>query len=116
MILGSLLLFDSSVPSMQVSRSLIFAVVIPTAGLTMFLVRAVLRSRKRKILGGQEGLVGEKGEVAQNIPVHGEGKVFVHGELWNATADESIKKGEKIVVHRVDGLVLKVKKHDGRGA
>ena len=111
MILGSLLLFDSSASMMQVSRSLILAVVIPTAGLTIFLVRAVLRSRKRKILGGQEGLIGEKGEVAHMIAAHGEGKVFVHGELWNATADESIKKGEKIVVHRVEGMVLKVKKH-----
>ena len=111
MILGSLLLFDSSASMMQVSRSLILAVVTPTAGLTIFLVRAVLRSRKRKILGGQEGLIGEKGEVAHMIAAHGEGKVFVHGELWNATADESIKKGEKIVVHRVEGMVLKVKKH-----
>ena len=114
MILGSLLLFDPSVPMMSVSLSLIAAVVVPTAAITIFLVRAVLRSRKRKILGGKEGLVGEKGEVWHAITLNRDGKVFVHGELWNATAEESIGKGEKVVVVHVEGMVLKVKKLNGR--
>jgi membrane-bound serine protease (ClpP class) len=36
--------------------------------------------------------------------------VFVHGELWNAYADETIEEGEKIQVLKAEGLQLKVEK------
>jgi len=36
------------------------------------------------------------------------GKVFLHGEYWNATSDDRIKAGEKVVVSGVKNLTLKV--------
>ena len=40
-----------------------------------------------------------------------EGKVFVHGELWNAEASESIPKGSKVkVIEVLDTLKIKVAK------
>jgi membrane-bound serine protease (ClpP class) len=41
------------------------------------------------------------------------GKVFLHGELWNAISDEEIKAGEEVVVTGVEGLILNVKKRQG---
>jgi membrane-bound serine protease (ClpP class) len=39
-----------------------------------------------------------------------EGKVFVHGEIWNAYADGTIEEGQKIRVLKAEGLKLKVEK------
>ncbi|MCK5580017.1 MAG: nodulation protein NfeD [Candidatus Omnitrophica bacterium] len=111
MILGSLLLFDSSVPLMRVSLSLILSFTLTTAGITLFLVRAVIRAHRQKKRGGKEGLVGEKGEAYSALTAGEEGKVYVHGELWNAISDENIKKGEKVTVEEVDSMTLKVKRN-----
>jgi len=39
-----------------------------------------------------------------------EGKVYVHGELWNAEGTQKIKTGEKIKVKKVLGMILLVDK------
>lgn len=108
--LGSLLLFDTDVPALRVSIPLIVTFTGMTAALTVFLVGLVIRVYRRKALGGTDGLVGEKGEALHEIAGGREGKVFVHGEIWNATSDEDIKKGEAIFVRKVDGMMLTVKK------
>ena len=64
----------------------------------------------KKVKSGKEGLIGLKGETKKNITTNKEGKVFVHGELWNAIADEDINIGEKVEVSEVDNMTLKVKK------
>jgi membrane-bound serine protease (ClpP class) len=40
------------------------------------------------------------------------GKIFVHGELWNAIADKTIVKGAVVQVIGVEDLVARVKKAD----
>jgi len=110
MILGSLMLFDTSAPSMRVSLSVILSFSLTTAALTIFLVRLVLLSHKRKSMSGQEGLIGEEGYAYSEMKLNEEGKVFVHGEIWNAVADETIQKEEKIIVVKVDGITLQVKR------
>ena len=110
MLLGSLILFDTSLPMMRLSMSLVLTLTLSTAALTFFLIQAALRVHRRHPLGGQETLVGEKGDARTDLKPNKEGKVFVHGELWNATSDEEIKKNDKIIVHEIDGMILKVKK------
>jgi len=110
MILGSMLLFDSPVPMMRVSLSLILSFSLTTAAITLFLVRAVITAHRAKVLSGKKGLIGEKGEAKTQLSAKKEGKVYVHGELWNAIADEEIKKGEKVIVEEIEGMLIKVKK------
>jgi len=110
MILGSLMLFDSTVPMMRVSLSVILSFSLTTAALTIFLVRLVIMSHKRKVLSGKEGLIGETGFAQSDIKPDEEGKIFVHGEIWNATSSDDIKKGEKITVLKIDGMNLEVRK------
>jgi membrane-bound serine protease (ClpP class) len=50
--------------------------------------------------------VGEIGIVKKALAP--EGKVFVHGELWNARADSPIDEGVKVKVVQVVNLVLEV--------
>jgi len=108
LVLGSMLLFESVDPIMRVSRSMIWSFSLTTAAITLFLLQSVLRSQRAKIKGGQEGLIGETAEVLRAIKPNGRGKVFVHGEIWNAFSSDFIKKGEEVIVSEVKGLTLKV--------
>jgi len=110
MVLGSLLLFDTVDPIMQVSISVILAFSLTTAGITLFLVRSVIRAHRAKVRGGVEGFVGEIGEAKTPLSPGYKGKVFVHGELWNATSSEEIEEGQEVIVESVQGLLIQVKK------
>ena len=110
MILGSLLLFDSPNPMMRVSLSVILPFTLTTAGITFFLTSLVIKSHKRKAMVGVAGMIGKEGEAKSHFPVGKEGKIFVHGEIWNATCAEGIKKGDKIKVLEVKGMTLRIKK------
>ena len=63
-------------------------------GFTLLVSYLVVRSQRRKPSLGSEGLVGEIGEVKQQIaPGSAGGKIFVHGEYWNAVADRDHRGG-----------------------
>jgi len=110
MILGSLILFESPYKIMRVSLMLVISSSLATAGITIFLVGAVVKAHKRRIISGKEGLIGEIGQAKTDIGVDKEGKVFVHGETWNAIAHEEIKTGEKIKVVKVEEMSLIVER------
>ncbi|HKV82253.1 MAG TPA: NfeD family protein [Candidatus Sulfotelmatobacter sp.] len=104
--LGGLLLVDAPIPEMRVHLATALAVSVPLGIITAFLMSIALKARRHKVVTGEQGLVGETG-VAQTAlsPL---GKVFVHGELWDAIAPSSISIGQLVVVRRVDGLTLQV--------
>src|SRR5208337_1942413 len=104
--LGGLLLVDSPIPEMRVRLVTALAVSIPLGLITAFLMTIALRARRNKIVTGAQGLVGETG-VAQTA-LSPQGKVFVHGELWDATASSPLPVGQLVVVRKVDGLILEV--------
>ncbi|MFB3916582.1 MAG: nodulation protein NfeD [Terriglobales bacterium] len=106
MTLGALLLVDSPIPEMRVHLLTALAVSIPIGIITVFLVGLVIRARRSKVATGVQGLIGEIG-VAQT-PLTPEGKIFVHGEIWNAVASAEVAAGEHVQVRSVEGLVLQV--------
>lgn len=108
MLLGSLMLIESPAPYMRVSLSIIIVVVAATALFFIFAVGMGLRAQRRKTTTGDKGMVGMTGVARTKLDP--EGSVFVHGEIWKAVADETIKKGEKIKVVGVEDLTLKVTK------
>ena len=63
-------------------------------------------SRKKKSISGAEGMVDMVVEVKQWNTT--KGQVFVNGELWKATCEVPLVKGDKAIIHHVDGLTLKV--------
>jgi len=111
MVLGSFILFDAPQELVQVSRSLIFAFSGATAVITLFLVQTALASRRRKKIGGPEGLVDEIGTARTTLSPGKEGKIFVHGELWNAVSEVRIRKGQKVRIVALDGMVIKVERN-----
>lgn len=104
--LGGLLLVDSPIPEMRVHLVTALAVSIPLGLITAFLMTIALKARRNKVVTGEQGLVGETG-VAQTA-LSPQGKVFVHGELWDAVSTSPLPVGQMIVVRRVDGLILQV--------
>ncbi len=104
--LGGLLLVDSPIPEMRVHLATALAVSIPLGVITAFLMTIALRARRNKIVTGEQGLVGETGVVQTALLP--QGKVFVHGELWDAVGSASLPVGQLVVVRAVDGLTLHV--------
>jgi len=106
LILGALLLVDGPIPQMRIRLLTAVAVSIPFGLITMFLVDIAVRARRNKVVTGERGLIGEIG-VAQTL-LRPEGKVFVHGELWNARSSVAIDPGASVRVTAVHDLTLMV--------
>ncbi|KAF0122964.1 MAG: membrane-bound serine protease (ClpP class) [bacterium] len=108
MLLGSLMLFESPVPYLRVSWAVLIPVVLGTSALFILSATLAFRAYLSKPTTGMEGLVGEIGTAKTEILQ--EGKVFIHGEYWNAYSDEAIPEGEKVRVLKVDSLWMKVER------
>jgi membrane-bound serine protease (ClpP class) len=104
--LGGLFLVDGPIPEMRVHLTTALAVSIPLGIITAFLMSLGLRARRNKVVTGEQGLIGEIG-IAQTALTPA-GKVFVHGELWDAVSAINVPAGERIVVRQVDGFTLRV--------
>ena len=106
--LGSLLLFDVEGSDLSVDRSIVFAAVGTLSAFVLAVTFLVVKSQRRKATLGFEGLIGEVGEVRERLDL--KGKVFVHGEVWNAEGPERLEPGDRIEVVGYDGMKLKVKR------
>ncbi|HYO75839.1 MAG TPA: nodulation protein NfeD [Thermoanaerobaculia bacterium] len=102
MVFGALLLVDGPIPEMRVGLVTALAVSVPLGAIAVFLMTLVMRAHKHRVTTGTEAMIGEVG-VARTT-VNEDGKVFVHGELWNATAPNAIAAGTRVRVRAVEGL------------
>ncbi len=108
MTLGSLMLFRT--PDFRVSLSIIIPAVLFTAAFFVVALGLGLRAQIKKATTGQKGIVGEKGIIVR--PLTPEGQVSVHGEIWKAVSSEKLKKGDKVEVTAIEGMVLTVRRID----
>jgi membrane-bound serine protease (ClpP class) len=82
------------------------AVSIPLGLITAFLMSIALRARRGKVSTGIEGLIGEVG--VARTPVAASGKVFVHGEIWDAVSQVPVSAGSPVRVRTVHDFQLEV--------
>ncbi len=106
LLLGSMMLFKGSSADMKLSWSVLLPTIILISGFFVFVAGLVFRAQISKPTTGSRGLIGEIGIVKQALAP--EGKVFVHGELWNATSTEPIEENIKVRVVNVARLMLEV--------
>ena len=106
--LGSLLLFDVEGSDLSVDPSIILAAVGTLSACVLVVTILVVKSQRRKATLGFEGLIGEVGEVRERLDL--KGKVFVHGEVWNAEGSERLQPGDRVEVVGHDGMILKVRR------
>ena len=83
------------------------------AAIVLFLTYKVIQVMKRRVDTGQEGLSGESGTARTRVTPEG-GRVFVHGEWWNAFSENAIEAGDEVEVVRMEGFRLKVKPKGGK--
>ncbi|OGQ06856.1 MAG: hypothetical protein A2W38_06420 [Deltaproteobacteria bacterium RBG_19FT_COMBO_58_16] len=113
LILGSMMLFDSPAPFMRVSAWVVVPVV---AVMTAFIVWAMYNAvtiHRRKPVSGAEQMPGETGVAEDDLAPGVEGMVYIEGELWRAVSDTDVKKGDKVMVVKVSGLLLEVTRAGG---
>ncbi len=106
--LGSLLLFNVQGSDLAVDGSIVLAAVGTLSAFVLVVTFLVVRSQRRKATLGYGGLIGEVGEV--RVRLDRRGKVFVHGEVWNAEGAERLEAGDRAEVVGYDGMILKVKR------
>jgi membrane-bound serine protease (ClpP class) len=102
------MLFKSPEPPLRVSVELIAMVSAFSLLVVGFLVFMSLRARRAPVRTGLEGMIHEIGTVRSALDPRG--KVFVHGELWDAVADEPVAVGEPVEVVAVRNLTLAVRR------
>jgi membrane-bound serine protease (ClpP class) len=110
LIFGALLLVDGPIPEMRVQLLTALVVSVPIGIIAVFLMTLVIRSRRTPVATGVNAMIGEIG-IARTA-VDGDGKVFVHGELWNAMAKNAIAEGTRVRVRGLDGMRVLVEPAD----
>lgn len=109
---GAVLLVKGPIPEMRIPLFEILVLVVPFVLLVVFLGRLALKAHGRRSFAGTEGMLGQVGTVERSLAP--QGLVFVAGELWQARAADAavIDPPARVVVRRVDGLVLTVEPVD----
>ncbi|MBD3182324.1 nodulation protein NfeD [Candidatus Poribacteria bacterium] len=111
MLIGSIMLIDSAEPFayiFKISWQIILPAVLVTAGFFILGMILVIKTHRKKSITGKQGLMGAVGVCEREI--NPEGKIFLHGEIWNGISDEVILPKEKVRVIGAEGLTLKVEK------
>lgn len=110
LLLGSLMMFKGTGPDMELSWTVLLPTLILISAFFVFVAGLVFRAQMSKPRTGTKGLVGEIGIVKKALTP--EGKVFIHGELWNAKAQEEVDENTKVRVVNVVNLMLEVERLD----
>ncbi len=116
---GLLVLFNSPGTPQFARISLASAIGITAfaSAFFLFVVAKALQAQTKRPIVGNEAMVGAIGLVrtaleptAKVEPGINQGTVLINGELWRAIADEAIERSEQVVVKRVDGFTVLVKR------
>jgi membrane-bound serine protease (ClpP class) len=107
--IGSIMVFNAPESGLSINWWFFLPLYLSFSAIVLLLVFVVVRSTKRTPLSGQEGLVGETGRVKKVIEEGRLGKVFVHGEMWDATGSGTFPPDTEVTVTDVKGLKLTVK-------
>ncbi len=107
-VLGSILLIDdeTELPGFEIPYALIGGVAVASAGFLVFMLGLLAKSRKRAVVSGREQLVGAPGEALEDFSA--EGWARVHGERWRVRAAAPVRRGQRLRVTGMRGLVLDV--------
>ena len=106
MILGAVLLIDSPYPEFRIHPTIAIAVTLPFALITAFLVTIAVKARANKVTTGVQGMIGEIGVAMGDL--NPDGRIFVHGEYWNAVSSAPLASGSRVRVTAVENLKLAV--------
>src|SRR5215469_12430029 len=99
MTVGALILVQSPLPGAQIHFSTALSVTLPVAVISVILVRLAWLAKRNKSVTGEQGLIDQVGVARTDLAP--EGRVFVHGEIWEARAAEPVPIGARVRVRNV---------------
>ena len=105
-IFGSVILMDTKLPAFQIALPLIAALGVISLLIIVIIARMLMRTRHQQSVTGASAMLGQLVEVAEYE--QGQGKVWLHGELWNAHSKELFKPGDRARIVKVSGLNLEI--------
>ncbi len=116
LIFGGVLVIDAAGGSAALAVPVGIGLGAAACGWALVVTRKAAGVRRARIRGGSESLCGQVGVVRQwSEPA---GQVFVDGALWRArhewaeSDDDALHEGDPVVVERVRGLTLGVRRAD----
>jgi membrane-bound serine protease (ClpP class) len=106
-VLGSIMLIeDTELPGFDIPLALIAGVAAASAAFLILVLGMLAKSRRRAVVSGREEMIGATGEALADFD--GEGWARVHGEQWKVRASRPVRRGQKLRVTGMQGLVLSV--------
>jgi membrane-bound serine protease (ClpP class) len=108
LVLGAVILFKDAegIPGLDEARGSILGVALTAALLMAVLTGLVIRSFRSRPVSGSAGLLHEEGTALTDL--NPEGRVFVHGEYWNARSKHPVSEGTRVRVTKIEALRLDV--------
>jgi membrane-bound serine protease (ClpP class) len=106
MVLGAVMLVDSPLPELRIHWATAIALAVPFSAITVLLLSLAVRARRGKVATGSEGMIGETGAAVTALAP--EGKIFVHGEYWDAVSALPVAAGARVRVTAIEKLKLTV--------
>jgi membrane-bound serine protease (ClpP class) len=105
-VFGSVMLIeDTALPGFEIPYALIGGVAVASAALLMFVGGLYARSRRRAVVSGREDMLGAPGEALEDFAA-GEGWALVRGERWKVRAAAPVRRGQRLRITGMQGLVL----------
>lgn len=106
-VIGSVILFDdTALPGFEIPYALIGGVAAASAAFVFLVVGVAIRNRRRPVVSGREYLIGAAAEVLEDFDA--EGWARVQGETWRVRSSRPVRRGERLKVRSIEGLVLNV--------
>ena len=105
-VIGSVMMIDTDVPGFILPWTLIAAIAFLSALFIVVVVGMAVQARKRPVVSGSEEMMGAAGEVIEDFAQ--EGWARIHSENWKVRSTVPLKRGQKVRVTAINGLVLDV--------
>ena len=105
-VIGSVMMIDTDVPGFVLPWPLIAAIAFLSGLFILVVVGMAMQARKRPVVSGSEEMIGAAGEVIEDFAR--EGWALIHSENWKVRSTTPLKRGQKVRVTAIDGLVLEV--------
>lgn len=107
LIIGGWMLVDGPIPELRVPLEFVIPVAVTLTLVCAFVLRLAVRAMRERVGTGKEGMTGQVGIVRQALAP--EGKVFVHGEIWDAISTAgAVAPGVRVRVLSVRDMLLSV--------
>ncbi len=105
-VIGSIILMDTDAPAYNISKPLIFGVALVSAGFFAGVIGMAIKARTRPVVSGREEVVGSIAEALEDFDARG--RVRLRGEVWQARTQAPVRRGDRVQVIGMEGLILQV--------